>query len=78
MAEQRVNGLGQTVEFNENTGRWNKVVNKKADTDNQPGESDNVAVTTDDAGTFEQAPDDGEEMVNEGAAPMRRARSTED
>lgn len=77
MAEQRVNGLGQTVEFDEKTGRWSKVVDAKA-SEPAPAEEeakdDKGVVTTEEAGTGDPAPGEDETMVDEGAAPQRRTR----
>ena len=73
MAEQRVNALGQTVEFNENTGRWDKVVDDKKSED-KPVEDKSEGVTTEEAGTGDPAPGADETMVDEGAAPQRRVR----
>ena len=73
MAEQRVNALGQTVEFNENTGRWDKVVDDKKSEDKSV-EDKSEGVTTEEAGTGDPAPGADETMVDEGAAPQRRVR----
>lgn len=77
MAEQRVNGLGQTVEFDENTGRWSKVVDNPRQAKAEEAEAkddDKGVVTTEEAGTGDPAPAEDETMVDEGAAPQRRAR----
>ena len=75
MAEQRVNGLGQTVEFNDKTGRWDKVVNKetRAEVPEAKAQQDE-GVTTEEAGTGDPAPAENETMTDEGAAPQRRTR----
>lgn len=73
MAEQRKNALGQTVEFNENTGRWDKVVDDKKSED-KPVEDKSEGVTTEESGTGDPAPGADETMVDEGAAPQRRVR----
>lgn len=72
MAEQRTNGLGQTVEFDENTGRWSKVV--KQESDAKVEETKEEGVTTEEAGTGDPVPSEDETLVDEGAAPQRRAR----
>lgn len=78
MAEQRKNALGQTVEFNEDTGRWDKVVDDKKSEDkpveDKPVEDKSEGVTTEEAGTGDPAPGADETMVDEGAAPQRRVR----
>lgn len=78
MAEQRKNAAGQTVEFNEKSGRWDKVVGEvkaeETQTDTTDNGSDEGVVTTEEAGTGDPAPGEDETMVDEGAAPQRRAR----
>lgn len=73
MAEQRTNALGQTVEFNEDSGRWDKIVDGDANTAPE-GVSEGQGIDTEQAGTGDPAPGNDETMVDEGAAPQRRTR----
>lgn len=70
MAEQRVNGLGQTVEFNEKSGRWDKVVDKVEKTE-EPRE-DPTPTSTEVQGTGDPAPGEDETLAEEGDATPRR------
>lgn len=77
MAEQRTNAAGQTVEYNEDTGRWDKVVGKAKvaeSRDTVAMGSDAEGVEAREAGTGDPAPGENETMTDEGAAPQRRAR----
>lgn len=61
MAETRVNGLGQVVEFNPATQRWVPV---KEDSSSEPDES----------AVEQPVPTDEETVVDEGETTPRRAR----
>lgn len=68
MAEQRTNGLGQTVEFNEKSGRWEPVKTQ----------TNHVESTDTPEETSAPVPTDQETVVEEGDAPQRRAWRDED
>lgn len=65
MAEQRVNGLGQTVEFNEDSGRWEPV----------KGETKHVESTETPDETHAQTPTEEETVEgNDETTPRRTWR----
>lgn len=78
-AEQRTNASGETVEFNEATGRWDKVVGEAKEPAPATGAgSDAEGVSTREAGTGDPAGKDGETVTSEGAATPRKASTKKD
>lgn len=78
-AEQRTNAAGEVVEFNEASGRWDKVVGEaKADAPVPGDGSDAEGVSTREAGTGDPAGKDGETVESEGASTPRKASTKKD
>lgn len=81
MAEQRTNASGETVEFNKDSGRWDKVVGKAKVADSRENVglgSDAEGVEAREAGTGDPAPGKDETVVSEGASTPRRAGDKKD
>jgi hypothetical protein len=77
MAEQRTNASGEKVEYNEATGRWDKVVGKAKVADSRETVamgSDAPGVEAREAGTGDPAPAEDETVVSEGASTPRKAK----
>lgn len=73
-AEQRTNANGETVEFNEATGRWDKVVGEAGEDAPVAGDgSDAEGVSTREAGTGDPAGKEGETLKSEGSSTPRKA-----